>query len=74
MDYDYRKEMYDDILEAVTEWLDVNSEALEGVNGDYVGLYDDLYDILWFDDSVTGNGSGSYTFDAHYASECLVGN
>ena len=74
MDYNYKKEMYDAVLESVTEWLDVNPEALEGVNGDYVGLYEDLYDILWFDDSVTGNGSVSYTFDEHYASECLVGN
>lgn len=74
MDYDYRTEMYEDVLEAVTEWLDVNPEALEVVDGDYVDLYEGLYDILWFDDSVTGNGSGSYTFDEHYASECLVGN
>ena len=74
MDYKYKTEMYEDVLEAVTEWIDVNPEALEGVNGDYVALYDDLYDILWFDDSVTGNGRGSYTFDEHYASECLVGN
>ena len=24
---------------------------------------DELYDDLWIEDSVTGNGSGSYTFD-----------
>ena len=74
MDYNYKTEMYDAVLESVTEWLDVNPEALEGVNGDYLELYEGLYDFLWFDDSVTGNGSGSYTFDEHFASECLVGN
>ena len=74
MDYDYRIAMYEDVWEAVTDWLDVNHEAVEKVNGNYLELYDDLYDILWIDDSVTGNGSGSYTFDEDFASECLVGN
>lgn len=74
MDYDYRTEMYEDVLEAVNDWLDVNPEELEAVNGDYLQLYELLYDMLWIEDSVTGNGSGSYTFDEHYASECLVGN
>lgn len=74
MDYDYRTEMYEDVLNSVTDWLDVDPEALEDVNGDYLGLYDDLYDILWIDDSVTGNGSGYYGLDETLASEYLVGN
>lgn len=74
MDYNYRENMYEDVLYAVNEWVEDNHEELEDVNGDYVELYEDLYEIFWIDDSITGNGSGSYTFDEHYASECLVGN
>lgn len=28
-----------------------------------------VYDELWIDDSVTGNGSGSYTFNSYKAEE-----
>lgn len=33
--------------------------------------FDDVYDELWIDDSVTGNGSGSYFFNSADARECL---
>lgn len=32
-----------------------------------------LYDALWIDDSVTGNGSGSYTFSTAKAREFVLG-
>lgn len=33
-----------------------------------------LYDELWTNDSVTGNGSGSYTFNTYKAEENLAHN
>jgi hypothetical protein len=33
-----------------------------------------LNDTLWTDDSVTGNGSGSYTFNRYKAKEYVVDN
>ena len=35
---------------------------------------DDLHDLLWCEDSITGNGSGSYTFNSYKAQENLNGN
>lgn len=37
-------------------------------------LQENLNDDLWANDSVTGNGSGSYTFDRNKAKENVVGN
>ena len=36
--------------------------------------YDTLYDNLWIDDSVTGNGSGSYYCNSWKAEEALCHN
>lgn len=35
-------------------------------------LEDKLNDDLWVDDSVTGNGSGSYTFNSYKAKEYVL--
>lgn len=37
-------------------------------------LEDCLNDDLWTEDSVTGNGSGSYTFDREEAKSYVIGN
>lgn len=36
--------------------------------------FDELYDDMFLDDSVTGNGSGSYTFNRAEAEQNLNGN
>lgn len=36
--------------------------------------WDELEEALWVEDSVTGNGSGSYTFNTYEAERCLKGN
>lgn len=72
--YNYEKQMYEDIKQAVTEWLKAYPGALNEVDGDLMALYDNLYDDLWLYDTVTGNGSGSYTFSSYTAAEYLVGN
>lgn len=54
----------------------VRSDAIQCIeNGeyDYCQDIDEVMDGLWIDDGVTGNGSGSYTFDAHQARENVAG-
>ena len=66
--YDYREAMYEDIKEYITENIDLfkheNREELER----------ELNDILWCEDSVTGNGSGSYFFNTYKAEEAICHN
>ena len=52
------------ILENLNYWKFTNREELEEVANDE----------LWVDDSVTGNGSGSYTFSTWKAEENLCHN
>ena len=35
--------------------------------------FEDMYDSLWVDDSVTGNGSGSYYFNSANAADAVAG-
>ena len=69
MAYDYMKAMLDDIREYIDSEINLTDWA-----GDADGLYEHLYDTLWADDSVTGNGSGSYTFNRYQAEENLCHN
>lgn len=59
---DYYEEVKNDAIEAIDEQFD---------NGywDEDTEWDVVYDNLFVDDSVTGNGSGSYTFNAFQARE-----
>lgn len=43
-------------------------EVIEEEAGWY-STWEDMYDALFVDDAVTGNGSGSYTFNASKAAE-----
>ena len=63
--YDYLNAMTDDILEYLENLSD---EELKDLNEER------LYDDLWAEDSVTGNGSGSYWFSDYKAREALFGN
>lgn len=64
--YDYYETIKNDIKEYIKENdIDVTSEDFDR---------DDLCDHLWVDDSVTGNGSGSYTFSTWKAEENLCHN
>lgn len=68
MMYDYYEAMKNDIrdyIEGEIEYTDF--ETLEE-------LEEHLQDTLWTDDSVTGNGSGSYTFNSHTAKEYVTDN
>lgn len=63
-------------LEAVT--ADTKAAILENMNGWYFTGREELEEIannnLWADDSVTGNGSGSYTFNREAAKEYVIGS
>ena len=66
--YDYLESMKEDVLSAIEHQYTLadyeNREEFEQV----------LNDELWIDDSVTGNASGSYTFDSVDAKDYVTGN
>ena len=66
--YNYLEAMKDDILDYIREEIDFTEfETLEE-------LEEKLNDDLWAVDSVTGNGSGSYTFSRAKAEEYVLDN
>lgn len=65
MAYNYLDAVKDD----VKQYIEDEIPTLEGYARE--DLEQDLNDILWDDDSVTGNGSGSYTFNREQAKEYL---
>ena len=68
--YDYREAMADDIKNAIEDnaefWGLAEMTAEEAVEL--------LTDKLWVNDTVTGNGSGSYTFNRALAKEYVLDN
>lgn len=62
MKYDYREAMMEDVKNALEEMETTGKTE------------DEIYDELWIDDSVTGNASGSYTFNSFKAGENVAGN
>lgn len=66
MAYNYLDAMVEDIKDVFDEY--------EWDTEDRDSLAEQMNDDLWTDDSVTGNGSGSYTFDSAKAYEYLKGD
>ena len=56
----------------IKEYIRENESEFEGLDIDE--LRDKLYDDLWTVDSVTGNASGSYTFNSFRAEEYIKDN
>ena len=69
MAYNYLEELKSDVRNYIKE---VASDYM--VCEDMYELRDSLYDNLWDEDSVTGNGSGSYTFNREKAKEYVSDN
>lgn len=67
--YNYLEAVTNDVL----HYLNENAEQYISV-ADADELAERLNDDLWTVDAVTGNGSGSYTFDAYTAEEYLCHN
>lgn len=74
--YDYNEVIKDDIRTYINDEIEIKEEIEETIkNGeDMEDIYEKLYDILFAEDSVTGNASGSYTFSSLEAMECVTDN
>lgn len=73
MEYDYRETVRNDVVEQVKDGYKENSLRLYKEEG-REALEQYLNDELWVDDQVTGNASGSYTFNTWEAEENLCHN
>lgn len=63
MAYDYREAVKDDVLEYINN--EINFEDFDTLEE----LGEHLNEVLFTEDSVTGNASGSYTFNTYEAEE-----
>lgn len=62
-------------FESVLEDVRNNLEYYPREEGESLEEYEErLNDEMWTDDSITGNGSGSYTFSTYKAEENLLHN
>lgn len=66
--YNYREALKEDIRNYIIE----NTDYEERTDRD--DLEERLQDTLWAEDSVTGNASGSYTFNRSKAQEYVLDN
>ena len=69
MAYNYLEELKSDVKNYIKE---VASDYMDCEDIDE--LRENLYDNLWDEDSVTGNGSGSYTFNREEAKKYVSDN
>lgn len=67
--YNYLEAVTSDVLDYIKEEIN-----LDEWKGNREGLEEKLNDELWTVDSVTGNASGSYTFNTQEAEENLAHN
>lgn len=73
MEYNYRETVKNDVIEQIKDGYKENSLRLYKEEG-RDALEEYLNDELWVDDQVTGNASGSYTFNTWEAEENLCHN
>ena len=70
--YNYLESMKNDIQEYIKE--NYSADEIAENMADRDRWADDLNDNLWCCDSVTGNASGSYTFNRYVAKEYVTEN
>ncbi len=68
MKYNYREAVKDNVLEYINN--EINFEDFDTLED----LEEHLNDVLFNEDSVTGNASGSYTFNTYEAEENICHN
>lgn len=68
--YDYYSAVKEDVKNVVVN----EYNYIEELKNDREEFEQRLYDELWVNDSVTGNASGSYTFNAWQAEENICRN
>lgn len=66
--YDYREAVKNDIIDYI------NDHDVKVTSSNRDEVYEQLYDDMFVSDSVTGNASGSYTFNTWKAEENLCHN
>ena len=71
MNYNYLEAMTEDIKDYIRSDAELDANDLLYNRSD---LEEKLYDDLWTCDSVTGNASGSYTFNSYKAMEYVLDN
>ena len=76
--YNYYEAVKEDVIEAVTNdcggyYTGLIREQLE-MGGDTYDVVEALHDAMWIDNSITGNGSGSYWCNAWKAEEAIAHN
>lgn len=64
MRYDY----YENLKGDLKDWIEEDKKYLKGKSEDYI------YDIAFLEDRITGNASGSYTFNTWQAEENICHN
>lgn len=64
----------DNLKEDIKQYIEENKENENYNFEDIEEVSEQLFNDLWIDDSVTGNGSGSYYCNAYKAREVLTGN
>lgn len=69
MNYNYMEAMKEDIKAYLEDEFEYRYSDL-----DRDELEESLHDDLWINDSVTGNASGSYTFNSNVAKEYVLDN
>jgi len=74
MKYNYLEAMQADIIEYLENDLELKNFTDEHGDIDRDALTEYLNDELWTCDSVTGNASGSYTFNRLQAREYVIDN
>lgn len=70
--YNYHDHITADILEYIRD--NYTTEEITAKLAERDEWEEELHDDLWTADSVTGNASGSYTFDRYQAEEHLAHN
>lgn len=73
MTYNYEKAILKDVLDYIHENYS-NEEICNNLTTNREEWQETLKDAMWIDDSVTGNGSGSYTINTYQAEENLCHN
>ena len=69
--YDYYEAVKNDVLDYLKCEAGFNVDEIVADRDDFE---ENLYDDLWINDSVTGNGSGSYTFCRETAKHYVIDN
>lgn len=69
----YAQQVKQDCLVFLESNYDI-TELLNDNCGEIEDVFEYLYDTLWCEDAVTGNGSGSYFFDYERAKQMVLAN